>query len=170
MDLGATVCVRSRPLCSLCPVAERCDARLRDAVDRYPPKKQRAELAIRASRLFVIVDPEGRYLLEQRPTTGLWGGLWGPLERTIDQRIGNVLSEIGAPDDCIASVQELAPFRHTFTHFHLDIVPVRVTLDRRLDSIRDGERLRWHHPTDQTAIGLFAPAVRLLQSQLEVLA
>src|SRR5262245_32204503 len=168
MDLGATVCVRSRPVCALCPVAERCEARLGNAVERYPPKKQRRELPVKAARMFVIVDPAGRYLLEQRPTTGLWGGLWGPLERRIDQQVVDVLSEIGASLDCVATVEELVPFRHTFTHFHLDIVPVRVVLDRALVGVRDSDRLRWHHPADERPVGLFAPAVRLLQSRLEV--
>ena len=163
MDLGATVCVRSRPLCPLCPVAERCAARIAAAVDRYPPKKQRREMPVKTARMFVIVDPDGRYLLERRPTNGLWGGLWGPLERSTETRVINVLSEIGVSEATVESVEELASFRHTFTHFHLDIAPVRVVLDRRVSGVRDDDRLRWHHPDDDKPLGLFAPAVRLLE-------
>jgi A/G-specific adenine glycosylase len=168
MDLGATICVRSRPICTLCPVNERCKARAAGMVERFPPKKQRRDMPVKTARMFVIVDPDGRYLLEQRPTNGLWGGLWGPLERSATTSAAEVLTELGARADCVDAVVELAPFRHTFTHFHLDVAPVRVELSCTPGVVRDGERWRWHHPTDDKPLGLFAPALRLLQSHDEV--
>jgi A/G-specific adenine glycosylase len=168
MDLGATVCVRTRPVCALCPVSERCESRAAGTIERFPPKKQRRDMPVKTARMFVIVDPDGRYLLEQRQTNGLWGGLWGPLERSSATSTAEILAEIGAHDDHVDVIVELAPFRHTFTHFHLDIAPVRIELNYTPGVVRDGERLRWHRPTDDKPLGLFAPAVRLLQSQLEV--
>jgi A/G-specific adenine glycosylase len=167
MDLGATLCVRSRPSCPRCPVQERCEARSRDAIDRYPVRRQRRALPVKEVRMFVLIDPAGRYLLEQRPPTGLWGGLWGPLERPAECTIDGLLQELGTHNDCVAELKELPAFRHTFTHFHLDITPIQAVLSRNLSHIRADDRLAWYRTEDLANIGLFAPAVRLLQHTIE---
>lgn len=162
MDLGATLCVRSRPLCHACPLGQRCVAHTNQAVAHYPSPRKRREKPVKQARMFMLVDPEGRCLLERRPPTGLWGGLWGPPERDVHYTLEMLLNELGAPPDSAADVTELASFRHTFTHFHLDITPVEATLSRQCSAVQDGDRLRWYDPSDDRPIGLSAVAVRLL--------
>ena len=170
MDLGATLCVRSRPLCTGCPLAERCAALTAHDVTSYPAPRRRRDMPVKQARMFVITDPDGRRLLERRPPTGLWGGLWNPPERDRGYPLDALLGELGAPPDCVADVSELAPFRHTFTHFHLDIAPLAANVTRTLASVNDGERFRWYRADDERRIGLSAAAVRLLGPATEELA
>ncbi|NNJ84652.1 MAG: A/G-specific adenine glycosylase [Gammaproteobacteria bacterium] len=127
MDLGATVCTRTRPACPHCPLRESCLAHANGEQERFPTKRPKKTLPVRVT-IFVMVmhqDKHGRFLLlEKRPATGIWGGLWSfpecapeaDLDAWCVERFGS------APN----SVAHLPPFRHTFTHFHLDIRPVLV--------------------------------------------
>jgi len=162
MDLGALVCRRRAPDCAGCPVRERCAARASDAVDRFPAPRPKRALPVRATRLFLLQDASGRCLLERRPLDGLWGGLWTPPQREAGAELGPLLDEVGIDRHQAGSISTLPSFRHTFTHFHLDIEPVRAAIDASTASIADGERYRWWCARDNEPIGLTAPAVRLL--------
>ena len=74
MDLGATLCTRSRPACERCPVATLCVARQLSKVENYPAPRPRKPLPERRTRFMVLRDPAGRWLLERRPARGIWGG------------------------------------------------------------------------------------------------
>ena len=78
MDLGATVCRRSRPRCAECPVGDDCEAAAAGDPERFPERAPRRERRLERSRFFVVVDPDGACLVEQRPPRGVWGGLWSP--------------------------------------------------------------------------------------------
>ena len=95
MDLGATLCTRSKPRCAQCPIATRCAAYIRDSVACYPAPRPRKTLPVKRARMYLLVDPTGRCLLERRPPTGIWGGLWTPPERAADYRVDQMLDEIG---------------------------------------------------------------------------
>jgi len=161
MDLGALVCRRSKPDCGRCPVSADCAARVSARVDQFPAPRPRRELPTRRARMFLITDPDGRCLLERRPPTGLWGGLWTPPEREADTPLAALLAELGVDGDASAP-QMLQPFRHSFTHFHLHIEPVRARLPSAPVALADAERYRWWSARDNEPIGLAAPAVRLL--------
>lgn len=159
MDLGATVCTRARPRCDACPVTARCRALATDAVDRYPGRKPRPAKPQRAARLFLLRDPDGRVLLERRPPNGIWGGLWTPPERPAETEPPELCREFGLePGDAAASFG--AKFRHTFTHFHLDIEPVYLGVRRA--ALADRPDLCWYDAAAAPDIGLSAPAARLL--------
>ena len=76
MDLGATLCTRSEPRCDICPVATRCEAHQCQETDQYPGRKPKKEKPVKAARLFLFITPNEDCLLEQRPSNGIWGGLW----------------------------------------------------------------------------------------------
>tara|TARA_Y100001933_G_scaffold239918_1_gene264967 strand:- start:2942 stop:4039 length:1098 start_codon:yes stop_codon:yes gene_type:complete len=164
MDLGATVCVRRRPRCDACPVEPRCEARRRGETERFPGRRPRRDKPVRSARMFVIVDAHGRCLLERRPPEGLWGGLWTPPERAADDDAGAVCGSFGLSPADVAEAAPGAVFRHTFTHFHLDIEPVFVTLSAAAPGVADRDDLCWYDPLaeDARALGLSAPAVKLL--------
>lgn len=167
MDLGATVCVRRRPLCDVCPVAARCEARRRGETERFPERKARRPKPERAARMFLVVDSGGRCLLEQRPARGLWGGLWTPPERDADYSVGRLCDEFGIGPGDVADSRSGAVFRHTFTHFHLHIEPVYVHLTRAPAAVADRVDVCWYDAAAAEAgpgIGLSAPAVKLLNT------
>lgn len=110
-------------------------------------------------------------LLERKPLNGLWGGLWTPPERDISTSVDTFLDELQILSTQVER-QHVAPiFRHTFTHFHLDIEPVYITLDDLPESFVGEDTRRWVNPEHingaNQAIGLSAPAVKLLASLKE---
>lgn len=159
MDLGATVCTRT-PRCEHCPLADGCRARAQDRVADYPGRRPRKTLPIRRTAMLILRDPQGRILLERRPPTGIWGGLWSlpecslhtPVARHCRDRLGLEVTGLRAG----------ATFRHTFSHYHLDIVPVRGTIPDHI-ALRDSPDRRL---ASQAALpgGIPAPVRRLLET------
>ncbi|MFU8798336.1 MAG: A/G-specific adenine glycosylase, partial [Gammaproteobacteria bacterium] len=76
MDLGATVCTRTKPKCSLCPLTDDCKAHLLSSETNYPPKKQSKHIPVRTTYMLLLCNQRGEVLLEKRPPAGIWGGLW----------------------------------------------------------------------------------------------
>jgi A/G-specific adenine glycosylase len=125
MDLGATLCTRSKPRCGDCPVAAQCVARREDRVAELPTPRARRAVPQRAVTLLVLRH-RGRVLLQQRPPQGIWGGLLS-------------LPELppGKMPRCYAGAVQLPVLRHAFTHFRLDITPLVCKVSRR-DTAPDG--------------------------------
>ncbi|MDO5357296.1 MAG: A/G-specific adenine glycosylase [Conchiformibius sp.] len=76
MDLGATVCKRSRPDCPRCPMADICQAKAQNRTAELPRKKTAAAVSELPLFLLHLCDPNGRTLLHQRPQHGIWAGLY----------------------------------------------------------------------------------------------
>src|SRR5690606_31583314 len=74
MDLGATVCTRSRPACSRCPLQDRCVALATGRTESLPTRKPAKALPEKHTVMLVVVHAR-KVLLEQRPGQGIWGGL-----------------------------------------------------------------------------------------------
>jgi A/G-specific adenine glycosylase len=75
MELGATVCTPRNPQCLICPVRAHCEAAAAGVQERIPvPKKAKPTPLFRRYVLCVRDGPH--VLIEQRPSTGRWGGLW----------------------------------------------------------------------------------------------
>ena len=166
MDLGATVCVRRRPPCDLCPLSERCAARASGDTEQYPGRKPKKDKPVREARFFVVSLEGGATYLERRPTDGLWGGLWTPPERAATTTTQALLAELGAELGDVLREDEAPAFRHTFTHFHLDIRPTYIWLSRCPQRVEDDQHARWITPSawrgENDRIGLSVPAVKLL--------
>ncbi len=140
MDLGATVCSRSRPRCGVCPLSARCVALATDRVADLPAKKGKKAVPQRQVRMMLVLDDQGQVLLEKRPELGIWGGLYSlpelayrtdQSERDIAQGIGEALASLGD----LESLRALPPFAHGFTHFKLDIHPTLCRLHRRATAV-----------------------------------
>ena len=161
MDLGATLCTRHQPSCNHCPFTHSCLARLAGRSTAFPEPKPRAIRPVRESRLLVVRNPAGEVLLEPRAPTGIWGGLWSLPECNSGwdvadwcrQRLGVVPRRV-----------EMLPVRrHTFSHFLLDIRPLRIELQSEPQAIADGDRALWLDLRRPIALGLAAPVVRILR-------
>jgi A/G-specific adenine glycosylase len=127
MDVGATICTRTRPRCDVCPVADDCVARGTGRIAELPTPRPRRELPQRAITV-LLLERDGRILLERRPAVGIWSGLWSLPELSRDVDVATYVSvhlraEAGAP-------QPLPVLQHGFTHFALAIHPVRVPVVR----------------------------------------
>ncbi|MED5523502.1 MAG: A/G-specific adenine glycosylase [Pseudomonadota bacterium] len=156
MDLGAMICTRSRPKCELCPVAEDCGAFIVGRQSDYPGKKPKKTLPVR-SATFLLLKKGGEVLLQQRPPSGLWGGLYCPPE-VPQAQIGDWLDS----HQLVANrQQQLAPFRHTFSHFHLDITPIVLDVEPLPGIMEAGQGL-WYNLAQPPAVGLAAPTSKLL--------
>jgi A/G-specific adenine glycosylase len=125
MDLGATVCVRGKPQCERCPVRDTCVARRDGRQAELPTPKIRKASPERRTGMLVL-QHQGRILLEQRPSPGIWGGLWSLPEFDADLAAAAACQALGAQP---RAVFELAAFSHTFTHFRLHVRPWYVTVD-----------------------------------------
>jgi A/G-specific adenine glycosylase len=137
----------------------------RDAINQYPGRKPKREKPVRKARIFVAHDGNGACLVEQRPADGIWGGLWTPPERPADTSTEGFVREFGlqAPEQ-----SHTAPsFRHTFTHFHLDIEPVYIEVAEPAQAVRERDDVRWYAPGSNEPLGLSAPAVKLIASLTE---
>jgi A/G-specific adenine glycosylase len=149
MDLGATLCVRSRPLCAACPLAEHCVARIesRQAVLPAPrPKKIRPR---RTAYVVLMVREDGAVLLERRPPSGIWGGLWTLPQFDERQSIPGAVS--------------LPPYFHSFTHFDLTLQPLLVRA-ASMQGVADSDRYCWYDPRRPPRIGLTKPTVDLIRA------
>jgi len=125
MDLGATICVRTRPRCDACPVADDCVARRQKRVAEFPGRRARAARRRERTVMLVIVS-RGEVLLEKRPSEGIWGGLWSLPEAAPGEDVPAVVKRRCGLE--AASLEALAPFEHGFTHFTLEVQPLRVGL------------------------------------------
>lgn len=139
MDLGATVCTTKQPDCGACPLHSMCLARKDNNPEAYPGKKKKKQLPVKSQYFFLLRSEDGELLMEKRPPAGIWGGLWTPLScDTTDtmERYLKVNYGINISDKI-----ELAEFRHTFSHFHLQLRPVKVMVNK-INAIAESN-LRW---------------------------
>lgn len=112
----------------------------------------------------MIVDDNGHVLLQQRPPTGIWGGLWSLPEFGSTVKLGEHLrSKVGAT----AVIETWPEVAHGFTHFQLAITPVKVTLSARISGIADDRAERWVNPSTLPDVGLAAPVSKLLSQLAE---
>lgn len=81
MDMGATLCTRSKPACLLCPLQDDCLAHAQGRETDYPVKAKKQPKPSKFSNALLIKDMAGNILWLQRPDNGIWGGLWSlPLQ------------------------------------------------------------------------------------------
>jgi len=105
-------------------------------------------------------------LLEQRPQQGIWGGLWNPPERSAETSVETFLDSQGVTDSDVTQVQYKEGFRHTFSHFHLDIEPIYIDLNKAPSMMVQESTQRWvplaRLTENEETIGLSAAALKLL--------
>ena len=160
MDLGATLCTRSAPRCGECPVAGDCRARLLGKQARYPGPKPRKATPVRRTRMLMLIS-DGAVLLERRPPVGIWGGLWSFPELGVDVDVSDwCRARFGAPPRRTAVRPVL---RHSFSHFHLDIEPLELSLPAAV-AVQDRAGSRWQPLGQMPRLGLAAPVKRLFET------
>jgi A/G-specific adenine glycosylase len=162
MDLGATLCARSKPACGLCPLQTRCEAKRQQRTSEFPSRKPTKALPVKTTFMLMYFDQaQRRVLLEKRPSQGIWGGLWSfPETAALDSHAPELT--LDALRDA-RSPQLWNSVRHTFSHFHLDITPVLLPLESTDVRVMEADRFHWYPVHEPSAVGLAAPVKKLLE-------
>ena len=161
MDLGATVCTRASPDCTTCPYFKSCHARISGTIGQYPSKKPKKVMPL-ISTVMLIAELNGNVLLRKRPSKGLWGGLWSFPECGSVEAIDSLLQSLKLEE---LERTQLPEFRHTFTHYHLDIKPIRITI-RETNCIAEPAAEIWFNVSAPQSIGLTKPVTKILADLL----
>jgi len=166
MDLGATLCRRASPQCTQCPLQSDCEAHVTNQVKQLPVSRPRKKLPVKAARLLILTDAaSGSILLEKRPPTGIWGGLWSLPEAEVDAQIEQVcLQRWGLK---AISNEDCDSFRHTFSHYHLDITPCRIHVQLNGASIREKGEVIWCSSEDAKKCALATPVARIINQHVQ---
>jgi A/G-specific adenine glycosylase len=161
MDLGATLCTRTRPGCAECPLTDVCIARQRQRIADFPGRKPRKALPVRDTAMLILIS-QYEVLFERRPASGVWGGLWCFPELPADADVlGVARNRYGVAG---RRVQNLTPLVHGFTHFKLTIHPRIVhASSRTLRAAQPGTIWMSFEDAEQAAI---PTPVRKLLAQL----
>jgi A/G-specific adenine glycosylase len=160
MDVGANVCLPRSPHCLLCPVNADCVARIENRIGELPARKRRASPRRKRIAMLVVVS-RGEVLLEKRPGTGIWGGLWSLPEADASEDPGEVLARDWGIES--ASLDAMEPFEHAFTHFTLEVAPWRVSL-KKATRIAEGRAAAWMPLADLAGAALPSPVRKLLKT------
>ena len=120
MDLGATLCSRSKPQCSNCPLMKTCAAYQHNRVTELPTPKPRKVIPEKFTTMLILQHGD-EVLLEKRPPTGIWGGLWSFPET--DVKLGFETIILNQFAMIAETSQPLPALSHAFTHFKLHIQP-----------------------------------------------
>lgn len=180
MDLGATICTRSKPNCGQCPLSEFCLSYAFMDWDKYPGKKPKQAKPTKTEWFLVLtkgnrvkksIDLSGTELigLIKRPDEGIWGGLYGFYQfKTEQELVDFILSQgflFSAQED-ITSFQFMSAFKHTFTHFHLEVIPVAIGLER-LTFANESETFKevlWYDPENPSEVGIPTPVEKIIEA------
>lgn len=166
MDLGAMICTRSAPRCGECPFVADCQAHATDATHRYPGKKPRKDKPIKSVGFLIVQHPSAGILLQLRSQQGIWGGLWGLPEFTAEPKLEHAAKQhaqnMGIESNQIRHLSPLNAFRHTFSHYHLDIHPILLTLTENTAQHHAEPDTMWYN-NNEHRVGLAAPVKKLLE-------
>ena len=157
MDMGATVCTRSKPRCDECPLQSQCLAYAQGRQSELPGKKPKKVLPEK-STIMLLPKFYQQILIYKRPPSGLWGGLWGFYESNTLDELAEQATALGLDN---YQMEELEGFRHTFSHFHLDIRPVILHLQNLPQDREHESQQLWYDLKDPANVGLAAPTKKL---------
>ena len=128
MDLGATICTRSKPKCELCPLKSSCRALAENKTKELPTSKPKKTIPQKQTTMLLILDGN-EVLLEKRPPSGIWGGLWSLPEISMQDITSEVALRRFGLD--VEAEEPLESIQHVFTHFKLEILPQPLSVTNR---------------------------------------
>ena len=161
MDIGATICTRTKPDCSACPVNQFCQANKQGKIEQFPHKKPKKAKPVR-EEYWPIVVYQGQIMLNQRPPSGIWGGLYS-FNSFEDEKELNTYKDEKAW--VVKAIEPLATLSHVFTHFQLNIHPRVIVLENHnyLTSIADSNQSIWHTLGEELEFGVPTPVLKLIK-------
>jgi A/G-specific adenine glycosylase len=153
MDLGASICLPRKPICSICPLSMICLARKEGKEEALPVRRKSSSLPTLTVTAAVILN-KGKVLISQRPSRGLLGGMWefpgGKLEpaETLEACLKReIKEELGIP---IIIQKSLGVFRHSYSHFHVELHAFACKLNGSNPKPLQVKSFRWVKPSKTT--------------------
>ena len=162
MDFGATLCTRTKPDCPQCPFHSECAGFATGNPTQFPHRKLKKEKPVKESCFLLLKNRDGDILLEKRPTSGIWGGLWALPECDTTADIDSVCQRYGCD---VLDWEATEPSRHTFSHYHLDYTPIQVDVATTHQIMEAGQQV-WYNPHTELTLGTAAPVLKLLKAIL----
>ncbi len=163
MDLGATVCTRSSPTCLLCPLAHDCVAHQQGRTNELPGRGAKRDVPHRETAMLVLRHGQD-VLLERRPPTGIWGGLWSLPEITLEaDALAHARSRFGVAPTRGRRPKPLSAVDHGFTHYSLTIHPLEISVARVTDAAQEPGHV-WLTLDDALDAAIPAPVKRILSA------
>jgi A/G-specific adenine glycosylase len=160
MDLGATLCTRSKPSCAVCPLMSHCLARITGMVARLPTPKPTKILPVKQVIFLLLINQNQQVFLQKRPPTGIWGGLWSlPEFDSIESARDWCLTKKLA----IFTQKVLPTLRHTFSHYRLDYTPLAIQTNSPINFVMEANQAFWYNTKQTADFGLATPIKQLLQ-------
>lgn len=165
MDLGALVCTRRNPRCGACPVRKDCQAYITERQHELPSPRPKKALPMRETVMLVVLNGQGEVLLERRPPTGVWGGLWSlPEVNGLADRSSACEAWCVRTLGCLPQrITPLSVIEHGLTHFRLRITPCQIEMGPIPDGVMEDGRWLWYNRRSSRA-GMPAPVKRLIDS------
>lgn len=160
MDLGATLCTRSKPQCAACPFETKCKAAKTGEPTQYPHKKPKKVSPIKHCQMLLIYNTEREISLYRRPETGIWGGLWSLPELPLDESAEDYVEQHFGEIERSHQREEI---KHVFSHYTLMIQPIELWLKHSPTKVMENQRQLWYNPHFPHELGLAAPVKKLLQ-------
>lgn len=157
MDIGAMICTRANPKCTLCPLHQQCIAYITDNWKAYPTKKPKQTIPTKTA-YFLVLEQKQSIWLEKRPPTGIWGGLYCFPQFNTFEEVTTWLKK----HKTVATLTQLIAFKHTFSHFHLEIIPIHAQITKMSACLNEADGC-WYHLTKPPKIGLATPVDNLLK-------
>ncbi|BBN82592.1 A/G-specific adenine glycosylase [Pseudoalteromonas sp. A25] len=157
MDLGASLCSRSNFDCLACPLVSGCQAFKHDQVKAFPNSKPKKEKP-KKQAYHLIICAEDKVLMEKRPSSGIWGGLFGFFEFQSLIEIEQFIAQQGLN----GIIESLESFVHIFTHFELTIHPQLLKLNAVPDFVHE-QPIIWYDMNKHPQVGLAAPTKKLVK-------
>ena len=162
MDLGATLCTRSRPVCTHCPVQIDCKAHKQNRVTDFPASRPKIKITEKSFQMLIIKDAEGRVLLERRPPAGIWGGLWSlPADdngETLNQRLSIKCNQL----------KTLPDLHHQLTHIRMTITPLIGEVKHLKNGVECNPAQDWFAQDKWVNLGLPKPVRQLLEQHMNL--
>jgi A/G-specific adenine glycosylase len=159
MDLGATLCTRTRPRCEACPVSSGCAALKLGRQADYPGKRAKKPKPLKTTHM-LLVHCDGELYLQRRPEAGIWGGLWSLPELPSDDAVMEWCAQ--TLHASAADVDHWDTLRHSFSHYDLDIKPIAVRLESPPQKVSDSDQELWYTLAQPPGIGLATPVQTLI--------
>jgi len=166
MDLGATLCTRSKPDCQNCPMQAVCEAFEQGDPTRYPSSKPKKAKPVKHCQMLLIYNQQSELALHQRPPSGIWGGLWSLPELDMEESAEDYVERVYGPVD---KTEELEQVKHVFSHYTLMIQPKAIWLSAEqapntsaASEIMESQPQLWYNPHFPQELGLAAPVKKLI--------
>ena len=158
MDLGATLCTARKPNCATCPISGDCVAHQKDLVESFPNRKPAKKVPERSTNMLIARNEAGEFLLERRPPSGIWGGLWCFPEFEQLELAGNQF-------DINIEKQDILPdYVHRFTHFQLTISPLLADCTQNNEAVASPGSHCWYTLDEALALGIPKPVRATLEA------